>query len=105
GKAIFYIHEDAIRMMDLAAAADRPLYRGAGLRDLALSSDGQWLAFVSTSSERDVLLVSGVAPAGRLPVTLADPRQLASVPNVGISGVEWTRDNRHLLVSTPSKPV
>ena len=105
GKAIFYIHEDAIRMRDLATAADRQLYRGAGLRDLALSFDGQWLAFVSTSAERDALLVSRVAPAIRPPVTIADPRQLASVPKGGISGVEWTRDNRHLLVSTPSKPV
>ena len=78
GKAIFYIHEDAIRMRDLATSADRPLYRGAGLRDLALSFDGQWLAFVSTARERDVLLVSRVAPASRLPVTIADD-PLASV--------------------------
>lgn len=104
GKAIFYIHEDAIHMRDLATATDRQLYRGMDLRDLALSFDGQWLAFVSTSSERDVLLVGKAAPKGGLPV-IADPRQLASVPKGGISGVEWMRDNRHLLISTPSKPV
>jgi dipeptidyl aminopeptidase/acylaminoacyl peptidase len=34
-----------------------------------------------------------------------EPRQLASVPKGGISGVEWSRDNSYLLISTPSKPV
>jgi Tol biopolymer transport system component len=96
GKAILYIHEDAIRRRELATAADSQLYQGAGLRELALSPDGQWLAFVSTSQDRDALLV--IRPPGA-------PRQLSSVPKGGISGVEWTRDNSHLLVSTPSKPV
>jgi len=99
GKAVIYIHDDVILYRNLAAATDRELYRGVNLRELALSSDGQWLAFVSTSEERDALLVSQVEQAIRL------PRKLASVPKNGISGVEWTRDNGHLLVSTPSKPV
>jgi Tol biopolymer transport system component len=100
GKAILYIHEDAIRLRELGTAADRQLYQGAGLHELALSPDGQWLAFVSTSQERDALLVSKVGKADSL-----SPRQLSSVPKGGISGVEWTGDNSHLLVSTPSKPV
>ena len=105
GKAILYIHEDAIRLRDLGTAADRELYQGAGLRELALSPDGQWLAFVSTSQDRDALLVSKVSKVGQA-IRLSDPpRQLSSVPKGGISGVEWTRDNSHLLVSTPSKPV
>jgi dipeptidyl aminopeptidase/acylaminoacyl peptidase len=99
GKAVIYIHEDAILYRELGAAADRELYRGAGLHELAISSDGQWLAFVSTSEERDALLAIEVGQAIRL------TRRLASVPKNGISGVEWTRDNGHLLVSTPSKPV
>ena len=100
GKAVLYVHEDTIRLRELGTAADRELYQGAGLRDLVLSPDGQWLAFVSTSQDRDALLVSKVGQAIRL-----STRQLASVPKGGISGVEWTGNNSHLLVSTPSKPV
>jgi Tol biopolymer transport system component len=99
GKAILYIHQDAIRLRELGTAADRQLYQGAGLHELALSPDGQWLAFVSTG-DRDALLVSKLGQAISL-----STRQLSSVPKGGISGVEWTRDNRHLLVSTPTKPV
>jgi tricorn protease-like protein len=100
GNAIFYIRDDAIHLRELSSGADRELYRGAGLRELALSHDGQWLAFVSTSSDRDALLACRIAPGSS-----GDPRQLASVPKGGFSGVEWTRDDSHLLVSTASKPV
>jgi Tol biopolymer transport system component len=100
GKAILYIHEDTIRLRELGTAEDRQLHQGTGLHELALSPDGQWLAFVSTSQDRDALVVSKVGQAIQL-----SPRQLSSVPKGGISGVEWARDNSHLLVSTPSKPV
>jgi len=49
-------------------------------------SDGHWLAFVSTSPERDALLM--------MPAAGGNPRQLASVPTGGISGVEWSRDRQ-----------
>ena len=97
GKAILYIHDDTIRRRELALNVERPLYRGTNLHELALSSDGQWLAFVATSTDRDELMA--------MRVTANEIRQLASVPKGGISGVDWTRDNSHLLVSTPSKPV
>jgi Tol biopolymer transport system component len=97
GKAILYIHENTIRLRDLASNVERQLYRGPNLHELALSSDGQWLAFVATSPEKDELMA--------MRVTGNETRQLSSVPKGGISGVEWARDNSHLLVSTPSKPV
>jgi len=102
GKAILYIYEDeksgfTIRLRELATSSERELYRGARLRDLALSFDERLLAFVSASPERDALLT--------MPASGGDPRQVASVPAGGISGVEWSRDNSHLLISTPSKPV
>ena len=97
GKAVLYIHDDAIRRRDLASGSERQLYRGPNLHDLALSSDGQWLAFVVTPTDTYALLAMRAAGD--------EVRQLASVPKGGISGVEWTRDNSHLLISTPSKPV
>ena len=89
-------------------AGDRP-YRLRGTRGTVpflsfgtkanrYATDG---TMVSTG-ELDALLVSKVGQ----PIHLSDPpRQLSSVPKGGISGVEWARDNSHLLVSTPSKPV
>lgn len=97
GKAILYIHEDGILRRELASGFERQLYRSSNLHELALSSDGEWLAFVVTSTEKDELKA--------MQATGNEIRQLASVPKGGISGVEWTRDNSHLLVSTPSKPV
>jgi len=97
GKAVLYIHENGIRLKDLVTEADRELYHGAHLHELALSFDGQRLGFVSTSSGRDALLV--------MPAAGGDARQVASVPAGGVSGVEWSRDGTYLLVSTPSKPI
>ena len=91
GKEILYIHDDAIHLKE------EQLFRGANLHELAIAGDGKWIAFVSTSGEKDALLV--------MPAAGGDSRQLASVPKGGISGVEWMRDNRHLLISTPNKPV
>src|SRR5262249_51176080 len=92
GKAIYYIREDEKAGCSVRVA-DRELYRASRLHDLAVSPDGRWIAFVSTSSGRDALLA--------MPAAGGEPRQLASVQDAGISGVEWSRDSRSLLASTP----
>src|SRR5437868_6559782 len=63
----------------------------------SIAPDGRRLAFISTSGDHDLLLATGLNPV--------EPRQLASVPKGGVSGVDWSRDSTYLLVSTPTKPV
>jgi len=77
---------------------DEPVFTApppARLRELTVSPDGRWLAFVSTS-EKDALLA--------IPVEGGEPRQLASVEPDGISALDWTPDSGSLLVSTPTRP-
>ncbi|MDA2925603.1 hypothetical protein MYX65_13315, partial [Acidobacteria bacterium AH-259-L09] len=107
GKAIFYVYQDEkrgseIRRRDLESGEERLFYRPkrpARLYQLALSPDGKRLAFASNE---------GGGPAGTLlvmPVAGGDPRQLLRARNGELSGVEWMRDGRHLLVSAPNKPI
>ena len=104
GRALLYVREsqdrETIRLRKLDDTAEIEVYRaeaGATLRDLTLSPNERWFAFVASSADRDLLRIS--------PLTGGAARVLASVPKDGISGVEWDRDSLSLLVSTPAKPV
>ncbi len=106
GAAIFYVRDDQktgsqIRLRQLESGTERELHRartGTRLRNLALSPDGRYLALSSWNSADKVETVL-VIPTGGGP-----PRQLATVRNGGLSGIEWTRDGRELLFLTPGEP-
>lgn len=106
GKAIFYVHQDAgegseIRRRDLESGEEQSLYRPeppAPLYQLALSPDGTQLAFASNET-------SGASTLLTLSTSGGEPRQLLRARNGELSGVEWARDGKHLLVSTPDTPI
>jgi Tol biopolymer transport system component len=100
GKGVFYVHESGgteIRLRDVEGIAEKSLYRpdsASRVHHLALSPDGRWLAFVLTPLERaqtEALLV--VPSAG------GSPRELFRIDGGGATGVGWTPDGLHLLVS------
>ena len=97
GKAIFYSRDRGIWRRDLGTNEETEIYRrpadspnGSG-RNLALSPDGQWLAF----GDRRVVMV--------IPSTGGEARELVRLQQGGeegsVSGLEWARDGRYLLLS------
>lgn len=106
GAAIFYVRDDQdkgaqIRFRPLEVGTESELYAGevgTRLRNLALSPDGHYLAFSSWNNADRVETVL-VLPTGGGPL-----RQLATVRNGGLNGMEWTRDGRELLFLTPGPP-
>ncbi|MDA2927908.1 hypothetical protein MYX78_11890 [Acidobacteria bacterium AH-259-G07] len=116
GKAIFYVHHTddescEIWVRDMETAREKPLYRPDSpihLSNLALSPDGQWLAFGSSTTAShfaaEVLLV--------MPAAGGTPRELLRLPQETAGrwtySVAWTRDGNQLLfskrVNQPSRP-
>ena len=107
GKAVFYIRQDpskgfSIRRLAIESYEEETLYSSTTafpLHDLALSPDGQTLAFATKDrllEQAEVLFV--------LPVEGGEPRQLLRARNATLAGVEWLPDGSGLLVGTPGKP-
>ena len=107
GKAVFYIHQDpskgfSIRRLAIESYEEETLYSSTTafpLHDLALSPDGETLAFATKDrllAQAEVLFV--------LPVEGGEPRQLLRARNATLAGVEWLPDGSGLLVGTPGKP-
>jgi len=96
GRAVFYTYGDAesqtggIRWRDLETGEEKEIYGGPA-NNLALSSDGQWLAFG----------VGDFADAGALMVVSADggpPREVLRVGDgEALTGIAWTSDGKYLL--------
>lgn len=104
GRSLLYIREfqdaQTIRLRKLTDASEIDVYRaepGAAMRELSVSPDERWFAFIASSKGRDLLHIAPLAGGAA--------RVLASVPKNQISGVEWDRDSLSLFVSTPTKPV
>ncbi|MCC6369081.1 MAG: PD40 domain-containing protein [Bryobacterales bacterium] len=100
GEAVCFIQpeEGAIRMGPLDGET-RVIYRArakAKLHDLAISADGRRIAFAMQSEGAEAVLV--------LPLEGGEPRQAANVRGGAINGLEWGRDGRWLLASTPGDP-
>jgi Tol biopolymer transport system component len=88
GKAIFYLH-GGVRWRELSGRQEKQIYRGAPgapLSHLALSPDGSRLALL----ESGALLV--------MPAAGGPARERAKVGEE-VSGLEWSPDGKHLLVS------
>ena len=108
GKAIFYSSTDlaardgGIWRRDLESNRETEIYRkpagesdGSG-RNLALSPDGQWLAF----GNHRVLVV--------IPSSGGEPRELFRLQEPegrSLSGLEWAGDGEHLLFSIGRTPL
>ncbi len=107
GRSIYYMHgwqgstTFGIRLRDLETGQEREIYQPATrplpafpIRHLALSPDGEQLAFLAaTGAEGDWrLLVIPVAGGAALEVLQ---------PGGAIGGLEWTRDGRSILFSQP----
>ena len=107
GNKVFYIadedaHSSLLHAHDIEAGESSQIYRSsppARLRFLARSPNGRSLAFTSVGTEDDpaeaVLLI---------PAEGGDARPLLRSPTGGITGVTWTADGKHLLVSAEGKP-
>ena len=100
GKAIFYVHESGgmeIRQKDLDGNGEKSLYRSdspSKVHQLSCSPDGRWLAFLLSPHDRsqtEVLLV--------IPSAGGNPRELLRMDGARATGVHWTPDGLHLLVS------
>jgi Tol biopolymer transport system component len=119
GKAVFYALErpaqstglrttPAIRVRDLETGREREIYRPAlplptRISHLALSPDGQWLAFVSV---RESEIASNPPTEEKLlvmPAAGGDPRELLKVHKGAgeevndLTALEWTRDGDQLV--------
>jgi Tol biopolymer transport system component len=97
------VKEGELRIRDLESGEEWPLYRDPHIapRQLALSPDGQWVAFaVADTAEGDT-----AASGGRLllaHLTDGRVRELATVDASGngstVQAIEWDPDGRHVLV-------
>lgn len=107
GQAVFYVYQDpadefSIRRLEIASYEEKTLHKSSGkfpIHDLALSPDGQTLAFATKDAlldQAEVLLV--------IPVEGGTPRQLLRARNAGLTGIEWLPDGSALLVGAPGKP-
>ena len=103
GDAVYYLDADsALHRYTLAGREDETLFKPppkAMLRHLARSPDGAWLAFAylaDPKSAGDVLMVQELASGER--------RELMTVRNAAISGVDWSPDGETLWVSVPATP-
>lgn len=100
GKTIFYRTDDTIRSRNPNGGQEKEIYRhpvpvGSMERDLALSTDGRWLAF----------LLHGALTL--MPSAGGTPRELWRIKEgeVFVSGVEWAAGGKYLLFSKgPSQP-
>ena len=102
GKAIVYrrrngrTNSDHILMRDLETGRERELYQALRIDNIALSSDGEQLAFWT----RDT---GGVVALQIVPVAGGEPRELIrSGMRVYTATVAWTPDGRHLLLAKRS---
>lgn len=93
------VKEGELRVRDLESGQERVLYRNPHIaaRILALSPDGQWVAFaVADTAEGDT-----AASGGRLLLAhLADGqiRELATLGPSDVQGIAWAPGGRHVLV-------
>lgn len=91
GETIYYLQGAELRTRSAV------LYRSPGeLANLAISADGQWLAF---SERRADAVTVQLVPAKSGPA-----KQLASVRQGSISGLDWEADGSGLIASIPSDP-
>ncbi len=101
GKEIFYTYvkgkETQLRMWNLESGKEEVLYRGNAL-SLAVSPDGQWLAFtVPQEMASDLMIV---------PIAGGSPRKLLGVrppEQIPLGAVAWTRDGNYLLFARGSR--
>jgi Tol biopolymer transport system component len=92
GKALYYLHDNEVRLRNLESGDERTLYRrgpAAHLRDIASSPDGRRLAFGDSASI--FILTVGESPQ---PV-----RQLALPRGGALGGIAWFPNGTHLLVA------
>lgn len=108
GDAVIYVHEDmrenatSLRRRSLASGEERTLHQAAPFwrhNNLALSPDGQLLAFGLSDGNRTEAKVLMLMPAGG-----GESRELLRLKRAEMSGFAFTRDGRHLLFSRAGKP-
>ena len=93
GKQIFYAYpkggkELVLRVRNLESGEEKELYRG-NVGQLAISPDGQWLAFAMSSGNLMIM-----------PTTGGSPRELLQVrppESISTNTVAWTLDGQYLL--------
>jgi Tol biopolymer transport system component len=79
GRTVFYLHGDReLRAREVESGAERTVYRGAGLRHLAVSPDGKSLA-----------VGVGGRSIARIPAAGGEP---VLIPFEGLTELEWGRD-------------
>ncbi|MCH7825134.1 MAG: PD40 domain-containing protein [Acidobacteria bacterium] len=116
GKAIFYVHHTddescEILVRDMQTGREMQLYRPDArthLSDLALSTDGQRLAFASSTKRSHVAAEALLV----MPAAGGTPRELLRLPQETAGrftySIAWTRDGSQLLfsrrVGEPSRP-
>lgn len=95
GKAVCYRHGLRILVRDLQTSHEKELYRGAPaarIAHLAVSRDGQRLAFVSFDRE------TGITTLKVIPTTGGEARELFGVQRPeALAALDWTPDGRQLL--------
>ena len=86
------VRDGELRVRDLESGQERVLYRDLNIvaKLLALSPDGQWVAFALADSASTRLLLSHLTD-GRV-------RELVTLGPSEVQGIAWAPDGRHLLV-------
>ena len=100
GKAVFYRHGLRILARDLQTNHEKELYRGppaARTAYLAVSRDGQRLAFVSSDRQ------TGITTLKVIPTTGGEARELFAVQRPeALAALDWAPDGRQLLFARGS---
>lgn len=92
GKSVYFHREGALRSVNVETREERELVRAAELRHLGLSGSGRYLSYVAGSA----VVV--------LPVESLEPRQVATLRQGAIDGLEWLPGEEALLLSAPTDP-
>ena len=103
GQGIVYAYQGRLALRELASGQETELYRDEKLagRLLALSPDGEWVAFGVGTSELHEMGTPTIQDSGRflmVHIESGEVRELANADWSGqVRGIDWTADGEHLV--------
>jgi len=104
GEGIVYAYRGRLALRELASGQETELYRDDKLagRLVALSPDGEWVAFGVGTSELHEMGTSIIRDSGRFLMVHIESREVRELATDNwsgqvVGGIDWTADGEHLV--------